>query len=422
MSEAVSESNQSGGYGLGRASSALAIFAALLASTTPSPLYPIYIREWGLEPSAGTTVFAVYAVGTLLTLGLSSWLGGKARDHRRLLLPGLLLTAAGALLFAFASELWMLLAGRFLSGVSTGLITSTASAALFELERPERRGRAATLATVAFTAGAACGPVVSSAAIGLELRPLMTPFLFITAVAACAFVGLVLSAWPKTQERAVAGSRPRGAGEILDAGQRAWRFRLACLGITVAWMLGSMLMAVGVSLATELYGLGSVALAGLLPALFQLFAGVGQVAGGRARAVRAIWVGCTGLAVLQAFAMLGADRAWAMSFVAIMPLCGLAYGAAFVGAAALVNASAAPGTHAKRIAQLYVVGYLANAVPTWAMGKLVDGWGLEPAYHLFSVVTIGVGLTGTGVATAILRGDAARARRHAAAEPSYGCA
>ncbi|MBB96547.1 MAG: MFS transporter [Rhodobacteraceae bacterium] len=389
---------------MGRAFCALAIFAALMASTTPSPLYPVYIAEWGLPQSAGTTIFAVYAIGTLLSLFLAGWLDRLASDRRQILLPALVFTMLGALMFAAADEVWMLLVGRFLSGASTGLITSTASTAIFELDSEEKRGRAATVSTVAFTGGAASGPCLSSAALAAGVAPLVTPFLCIAALALVAFVGLSLAPWPKGRNPAASSARkPSEIRPDLSDGDRARYLALACLSVAVAWMLGSMLMAASVSLATELFHLQVYALAGLLPALFQLAGGIGQVLAGRIQPLRAILLGCGLLAVLQLGTLAGAWAGITAVFILAMPLCGLAYGAAFVGGASLVNRTAAQGTLARKIARFYVVGYLSNSIPTFAFGLMIDSHGLATAFTVFSLVFVLLALTGTVIAASWIR-------------------
>ncbi len=390
FSQSTASASRSSSFFVGRAFCALAIFAALLASTTPSPLYSVYISEWGLPQSAGTTIFSVYAVGTLISLFLAGRLDRLVTDRRQILLPALLITATGAILFALADQVWMLLVGRFLSGISTGLITSTASTALFDLDSEDQRGRAATVSTIAFTGGAAAGPCLSSAALATNAAPLVTPFLCIAAVAAFAFLGLTLAPWPKGKR--ASNTPARDARASLDDRERARFLRLACLSVAVAWMLGSILMATAVSLATDLFHLNIHALAGLLPAIFQLFAGIGQMLSGRIRPLTAICIGCGTLAALQAMTLVGALASVSAIFILAMPLCGLFYGAAFVGGAALVNQTAAPGTHASQIAKFYVVGYLSNAIPTFAFGFLIDGLGLSTAFTIFSLVLIALAL------------------------------
>jgi len=384
-------------YPLARAASALAIFAAILASTTPSPLYPVYIAEWHLPQSAGTTIFSVYALGTLLALFLSSRIGRFSRDRRHVLLPGLVATAAGALIFAMADGVPMLLAGRFLSGVSTGFITAAGSAILYELSPPERRGRAAMVATVAFTGGAAAGPCLSSAALALDLAPLVSPFLCIAAIAALAFAGLATARWPApapVEEAPVAPADDRPLAQRFGSHMQARLFLLSALAVAVAWMLGSMIMALGVGFATTLFGLHVHAAAGLLPAAFQLFAGIGQVLSSRLRALTAILIGFAAIGLLQVLTAVGAIAVIPAVFIAMMPLGGLAYGAAFVGGATLVNETSTSATLTGRIARFYVVGYLANALPVFAMGFLVDAIGLRPSFLGFSAVIVVLGLGG----------------------------
>ncbi|WP_172329460.1 sugar MFS transporter [Mangrovicoccus sp. HB161399] len=389
------------GYLLGRASLALAIFAALLASTTPSPLYPVYVAQWDLPQSAGTTIFSVYALGTLLALFLSGRINRASSDRRQVLLPALVATAAGAILFAMADGVPMLLAGRFLSGISTGLITSTASAAIYELSPPARRGHAAMISTVAFTGGAAAGPCLSSAALAADAAPLVTPFLCIAAVAALAFLGLLLSPWPKAKGTGASESGSGGTASLAERigpvlGGRL--FLLACLALTAAWILGSILMALGVTFATDLFHLQVHALAGLLPAIFQLFAGIGQVLGGQIRSIRAILAGFAAIAVLQVLVAGAATVPLPALFVLSMPLCGLAYGAAFVGGATLVNETSTAETLTGRISRFYVVGYLANAVPTFGMGFLIDGIGIQAAFLAFSAGLVALAACGIALA------------------------
>src|SRR4051812_36966695 len=54
---------------------------ALMASSTPTPLYSIYAAEWHFSALSVTEVYAVYAIGVLLALlltgGLSDLIGRR---------------------------------------------------------------------------------------------------------------------------------------------------------------------------------------------------------------------------------------------------------------------------------------------------------------------------------------------------------
>ncbi|WP_181409956.1 MFS transporter [Martelella alba] len=388
-------------YLLARASVALAVFAALLGSTAPSPLYPTYLQTFSLSHAMVTEIFATYALGTLVALLVSSRIGSSVTDPRRMMLPGLVITAAGALTFAFANDVTMLLAGRFLNGIGTGGITAMASASLYELSPPHKRGQAAILATLAFTGGAAGGPLMSSAAMALNFAPTVSPFLFIVVVSCVAGLGLAVSSWPDWRMQGVAKS-----GED-DPEERSRAviplFVLSCLAVGIAWMLGSFIMAVGADLGKKLYGLQGAGLAGMIAAIFQLFAGLGQALCGRAGPRRSIGAGLVGIIVVQLVLLALAGSRHGYLVLGLMAACGFAYGACFVGALGLASSSASRARRATYISGFYIVGYLLNALPTLAMGLLIDRIGLGNAFDVFGLVVVLIAAAGLVLTWAVRR-------------------
>ena len=302
-------------------------------------------------------------------------------------------------MFASAHRFEVLLFGRFLNGSGTGIITGLASAALYELAPPKARKSAAMIATLAFTGGAAGGPMMTSLAIGAEFYPFVTPFTAIASFAALAFVGLSLSHWPREIESLDPALVAEPSPDFEASVPFTSLFTLACLTVGVAWVIGSVLMALGPSLGLEVYGLASASVAGFIPALFQLFAGVGQYAWGRTSSLKAIAYGTLGIAATQAILMAAAVVENAPLLLLVIPFCGFFYGAAFVGALALVNASGEPERRATYVARFYTVGYLSNALPTLALGLLSDVMGLELTFHLFSMVLIALAVLGTLLAS-----------------------
>lgn len=370
---------------------ALAIFATLLGSTVPSPLYPVYIDAYGLKQSMATAIFAIYALGTLASLLLAPKALTLLPDARWIIIPGLLLTALGAMIFAISDSVHMLLLGRFLSGAGTGVIAGLASASLFELSPPEGRKVSAVVATVAFTGGAAAGPLLTSALLAVDFHPLVVPFLVIAGVAMLALAGLAFASWPDTcaLQRSFKARTTEKHHQLTEIVQPSdMLFRLACLTVGVAWMLGSTLMALGASLSLQIYGVQSASLAGLVPSIFQLFAGLGQALWGRAPTLGAVLAGAIGLVFTQAALVAAAPGEHTDVLLALIPLCGFFYGAAFVGALALANASAPPHRRATFVARFYIVGYLSNALPTLGLGLLIDRIGLADAFVVFSAILV----------------------------------
>ena len=77
---------------------AYAFLAAMAFSTVPAPLYSLYMARDGFSTLMVTVVFAVYAVGVVISLLLaghvSDWVGRK-----KVLVPGLGLELVAAALF-----------------------------------------------------------------------------------------------------------------------------------------------------------------------------------------------------------------------------------------------------------------------------------------------------------------------------------
>nr|WP_319513613.1 MFS transporter [uncultured Cohaesibacter sp.] len=375
-------------YTLGRVVTALAIATTLLGSTAPNPLYPIYIAKLGIAHAQSTLIFAIYAVGTLISLLLTAWLSRHISDMRKLLVPGLLITAMGALLFGFADNLLMLLIGRFLNGFGTGAITGMGSATLIALSAPGRKHIGATIATVAFTGGAAGGPLISSAALSLGAAPTILPFLLIAALSAVGIIGFKLADWPDSEKADNNELRTE------DGRTNLGLYLLACLGVMTAWTITSALMALGTDLALNVYGFTSISTAGLVTAVFQLFGGFGQAYFGRKQSFVPLIGGFSGLAFVLGLLVLLAGGDHPAMFMLLMPLFGLSYGAIFVHSLSFAGTAAAPRRRAALIATFYVGGYLANALPTIGLGVVTDRVGLTLAFQGFSLIVICLALLG----------------------------
>ncbi|HDJ1439549.1 TPA: MFS transporter, partial [Serratia rubidaea] len=76
---------------------ALALMSALLNSSAPTPLYPLYQHELGLTSVSLTIIYGAYAGGVLISLFGVGNMAGKVRDLRSMIVPALLVVLAGAL-------------------------------------------------------------------------------------------------------------------------------------------------------------------------------------------------------------------------------------------------------------------------------------------------------------------------------------
>ena len=131
-----------------------------IGSALPTPLYPIYQRQFQFSELVLTLLFAVYVVGASIALLLFGRLSDQI-GRRRTMLPAIVITAISTVAFLMPVSLAVLFVGRLLSGLAIGLATGTATAWIAELEPREHRGRATLIAVGANMVGLAIGPVLS---------------------------------------------------------------------------------------------------------------------------------------------------------------------------------------------------------------------------------------------------------------------
>ncbi len=157
---------------------AAAFLIAMAFSTVPTPLYPLYVARDGFSTFTVTIVFAVYAVGVVISLLLaghvSDWVGRK-----KILIPALGLELVAAVLFLTGTSLPVLLGARFVTGLGVGMITATATAYLHELHAAHRPGasrqRFEVISTAANTGGLGAGALVAGLLSTYVVSPLRTP-------------------------------------------------------------------------------------------------------------------------------------------------------------------------------------------------------------------------------------------------------
>jgi MFS family permease len=81
-----------------------AFFVAMVGTTLPTPLYPLYEERYSFGPLLVTVIFAIYAFGVIGGLILFGNLSDRV-GRKPVLLLGLVLSAASALLFLLAGSL-----------------------------------------------------------------------------------------------------------------------------------------------------------------------------------------------------------------------------------------------------------------------------------------------------------------------------
>src|SRR5215469_6846575 len=175
----------------GAVAAATAAFVICMAATTlPTPLYDLYARRFGFHTLTITVLFAVYAVGVVVTLTLLGQLS-DAIGRRPVMLGATAISVVSSLILALAQGLGVLLTGRVISGLAAGMMTGAGTAAIVDLFPPGRRAAGSTLAVAANTGGLASGTLLAGVLADLASHPLVTPYLAHAVIGVLACVGLL---------------------------------------------------------------------------------------------------------------------------------------------------------------------------------------------------------------------------------------
>lgn len=373
------------------------VLVAMLASFTPTPLYPLYQQAWGLSDATVSIVFAGYPVGVLVYL---VGLGGLAdRVGRRLAMVAggtLLLVAMVVLSLATGPE--VLVAGRLLHGLASGMVTTAAAAAFLE-----GHAEGAFLNSLLISGGIAVGPLLSGTLAMVAPAPLRTPYLVVAALIPIAGAW-VLTAPPDRPPTTETGwLRPMHVARSIRA-----RFVLAAGGIVATNLTMSLFGAYGPLIAATV-GWRSPGSAGRLAFLLFAMITVASVVGRRMAPLRLLALG--GALVAAGWSVTALGTASKLGYPVIMGtvLLGGGAGLSLLGGTGLVGMIAPKGRLAETYSAFLVVAFLALGG-----GALVAG----PALGLLSVTTLLTIMSvlvavGTVTMIAVHRGAPTRPATHA---------
>ena len=369
------------GRRFGFAAAAFALAVAMLGTTLPTPLYALYRQRFGFSELMITVIFATYAAGVIASLILFGRLSDQI-GRRRVLLPGLVLSALSAVCFLTATGLPLLLVGRVLSGLSAGIFTGSATATLIDLAPQGRRARATLVATMANMGALGSGPLLTGLLSQWAGSPLRLTFWVDLALLVPAAIGIWAMPEPVTR-----ASHPRLRPQPLRVPRemRSTFIEAALAGFAGFAVLGLMTAVTPDFLGQEL-GVTSRAIVGLV--VFALFAAslAGQFALEFVPERAAIRSGASALIV----GMGSLALSLAVSSLALLVLgaviAGFGQGLSFRGGLTEVNEHAPAAERGAVASSFFVVMYVAISLPVIGEGILAQAVGLRAAGLTFAAL------------------------------------
>jgi MFS family permease len=367
---------------------AAAVLSVSAFSTAPSSLYGLYAERDHLSSLMITVVYAVYAVGIVVSLLLaghiSDWYG-----RRVVLLPALVLGAVAAAIFVFWKSLPGLLVGRVLTGVAIGVTVATATAYLTDLDgEPTSAGsrRASTVAVISNLGGLALGPLIAGLLAHFAAHALTLPYIvfFCAIVASTAGIYFTPEGHPARHplphyapQRLKIPSSGRGAFVASVTGAFTG---FAVSGLFVA-LTGTFLAELVHDSSPDLIGLtvfltfGSGAVTQLLTSawpphrLFRL--GIGPILAGLTLLVVSAW---TSPPSLELFLVSGV-------------IAGAGVGAVFRASLATVIATSDADDRAGAVATVYTAGYGGVSIPVIGVALVLEHVSPRVTLLVFGIAT-----------------------------------
>ncbi len=366
---------------------ALALSATAFGAGLPTPLYGLFEQQDHFAAGVLTAVFAAYTAGVVATMFLVAPLSDLVGD-RPILYVGLALLAVSGLVWAVASDVYLLALARFVSGLAVGATTGTATAAMTALEPRGDQHHVARVSVAANFGAVAAGILLSGLWVRFLPDPLTLPFgLLIVATVA---ILLLVTGIPGLESSGAHGSlRPRRLS--VPVGLRR-PFAVAAGALAACYAIYGLFAALAPTVLRTVLGVGDPAVAAASVALLFGCAAIVQLGLGQVRDRRALLIGLpivvAGLALFVAsLPLTSLPLLWAGAAVL-----GTGVGFAYMGSVTLIDRVTPAEQRGDVLSAFFVTGYLALAVPTIGVGVASERVGLGLASAGFGAAVGGFGV------------------------------
>ncbi len=382
----------------------LCIFTMVFCVNDPAPLFELFRRAEGLNPSELSMLYAVYAAVVIVALPFF----GRASDRlgrRSLVVLGLNFIAIGSLVLAIAGSFLWLVGGRLLQGLGIAAMSAPATAALAELAGARRQAATASIMALALAVGGASAPLFSG--VTAEAFPMFptSSLLFCAGMALTSLIAVALlpDPWrlqqlgnkPSHVHRATcvaADTELLGAANATeglffvgrDSGRIA--FWQACAAVVACFGAQATFFTISGPIFGTLLASHVLLTAGCAMSALMVASALGAILASRLGARMAI---ACGMALVAPGVCGFFELAGIVPLLALTPAIaaiGLGHGLGYAGAIRLINETANGARRASYTSKFYVAIYIGGGLPVVGRGVLEESTGGAVASAVFSLV------------------------------------
>ncbi|MGB9189513.1 MFS transporter [Acinetobacter sp.] len=356
----------------------LALCIGTMGTALASPLYPIYQQLWHLLPSHITYIFVTYMLGclaTLLFLGRTS----NSIGFLKTLELGLVIITLGLLLSMFANNVLWLSLGRFIIGIASGLMTTSALIGLMWSIPESHKSHAPQLSSVITAVGFGLGPLVGGLIAQFSATPLFTPYIPVIVGAMLCLVGLLRLPQPEFSAQAFS------IAPHLERPEAQFHVEFYITGLTAfcAFAAFSLFASLSPSFVQFIIPWHGPLVSGLAITCILLISAMVQYFSRSIPARKCLNYGLYTLLFSLLILGLCIYLHWSFLFFISDVLVGVGHGLALIGAFGLIHAMTNLHNRAAVMSTYLFVAYLGTILPILAVGYLADHFGLTASVLSF---------------------------------------
>lgn len=374
----------------------------VMGTALASPLYPLYQEAWGLQPSHITQVFVAYMLGAMFSLLFLGQLTDRW-GFVPVLRNGLILVTLGVLGSAAAWDVWSFGASRILIGVASGMITTSASIGMTQLNNKGDLQRAAATTSLTIAFGFGLGPVMGGLVAQWAPAPLVTaylPSIFLGCLAIFALFKLQLpaaqamasssgssdAATPRTDQATARNWRRLMPSLVLPASQYARHFALGCMCAFCAFGIFSLYASLAPSFMSRMLPWHGPAVSGLSIGVILFLSAAVQLIARPQPTKRAVVAGFALLALCSLLLLINTFIGSALLFSVCVLVTATGHGLCNLAGMSIISKVSTPANRSGLISTYLVIGYVGTIVPILGMGWLSDHLGLTRSLVIYCSV------------------------------------